>query len=230
MARSTAVGAASHNRLRSQALATGATLVARDIAAYTKQGKSQGAIAAPQTPTVGRPQPCGGLGRRRRSHAARATPGERARWLLQTECGHDSRRPRQGCSPGISSTGDAGHPALLPFPGVHLGVRVASPPSRGLRGIRESGFRQRRPNRRRVALSACSREVGVATEMLLTKAEQVSDGGACAAGLRLEQQSVDRLAGGCSYGRAGARSTPVSAGQIRPTRQRGGGRRWLLLP
>jgi hypothetical protein len=47
---------------------------------------------------------------------------------------------------------------------------------------------------------------------------------------RLEQQSVDRLAGGCSYGRAGARSTPVSAGQIRPTRQRGGGQRWLLLP
>ena len=34
---------------------------------------------------------------------------------------------------------------------------------------------------------ARSREVGVATEMLPTKAEQVSDDGACAAGLRLKQ-------------------------------------------
>jgi len=34
-------------------------------------------------------------------------------------------------------------------------------------------------------VSARSKEVGVATEMLLTKAEQVSDDGACAAGLRL---------------------------------------------
>jgi hypothetical protein len=31
------------------------------------------------------------------------------------------------------------------------------------------------------------REVGIATEMLFTKAEQVSDGAACAAGLRLMQ-------------------------------------------
>ncbi|MCW3049086.1 MAG: hypothetical protein JWO74_3370 [Solirubrobacterales bacterium] len=36
-------------------------------------------------------------------------------------------------------------------------------------------------------LAALSREVGVATEMLLTKAEQVSDDGACAAGLRLKR-------------------------------------------
>jgi hypothetical protein len=39
-----------------------------------------------------------------------------------------------------------------------------------------------------VALAARSREVGVATEMLLAKAEQVSDDRACAAGLRLEQR------------------------------------------
>jgi hypothetical protein len=34
--------------------------------------------------------------------------------------------------------------------------------------------------------SARNREVGVATEILLSKAEQVSDEGACAAGLRLK--------------------------------------------
>jgi hypothetical protein len=33
----------------------------------------------------------------------------------------------EAASPGISSTEDAGHSALLPFPGVHLGVRVACP-------------------------------------------------------------------------------------------------------
>jgi hypothetical protein len=37
------------------------------------------------------------------------------------------------------------------------------------------------------AQAALSREVGDATEMLLTKAEQVSDDGACAAGLRLKR-------------------------------------------
>jgi hypothetical protein len=36
-------------------------------------------------------------------------------------------------------------------------------------------------------LSARSREVGVASEILLTKAEQVSDDRPCAAGLRLKQ-------------------------------------------
>jgi hypothetical protein len=41
-----------------------------------------------------------------------------------------------------------------------------------------------------VSLAALSREVGVATEMLLTKAEQVSDDGACAAGLRLIWRAV----------------------------------------
>ena len=39
------------------------------------------------------------------------------------------------------------------------------------------------------AFRAHSREVGVATKMLLTKAEQVSDDGGLAAGLRLEQKS-----------------------------------------
>ena len=42
-------------------------------------------------------------------------------------------------------------------------------------------------------VSALSREVGVATEMLLTKAEQVSDDGACAAGLRLKAGTPARL-------------------------------------
>jgi hypothetical protein len=42
------------------------------------------------------------------------------------------------------------------------------------------------------ALSAQSSEVGVATEMLLTKAEQVSDGRACAAGLRLWRRRRQR--------------------------------------
>jgi len=37
-----------------------------------------------------------------------------------------------------------------------------------------------------VVLPARSREVGVATEMLLTKAEQVLDDGTCSAGLRLK--------------------------------------------
>ena len=36
-------------------------------------------------------------------------------------------------------------------------------------------------------LTAPSREVGVATEILLTKEEQVSDDRACAAGLRLKE-------------------------------------------
>ena len=36
-------------------------------------------------------------------------------------------------------------------------------------------------------LAARSREVGVATEILLTKEEQVSDDRACAAGLRLKE-------------------------------------------
>ena len=42
------------------------------------------------------------------------------------------------------------------------------------------------------AFRAHSREVAVASEMLLTKAEQPSDGGARAAGLRLNQKSRTR--------------------------------------
>ncbi|HET7379980.1 MAG TPA: hypothetical protein VFJ24_08065 [Gaiellales bacterium] len=38
-----------------------------------------------------------------------------------------------------------------------------------------------------VLLTARSREVGVATEILLTKEEQLSDDRACAAGLRLKE-------------------------------------------
>jgi len=45
------------------------------------------------------------------------------------------------------------------------------------------------------AFRAHSREVGVASEMLLTKAEQESDDGARAAGLSLNQKSRTR---GCS--------------------------------
>lgn len=41
---------------------------------------------------------------------------------------------------------------------------------------------------RRVLEFRAERVSGVATELLLTKAEQVSHGGACAAGLRLERQ------------------------------------------
>jgi hypothetical protein len=37
------------------------------------------------------------------------------------------------------------------------------------------------------APTALRREVGIATEMLLTKAEQVSDARACGAGLRLRE-------------------------------------------
>jgi len=42
------------------------------------------------------------------------------------------------------------------------------------------------------AFRAHNREVAVASEMLLTKAEQPSDGGARAAGLRLNQKSRTR--------------------------------------
>ena len=46
---------------------------------------------------------------------------------------------------------------------------------------------RRADRRRRALLAAHCREVGVATEMLLTKEEQVSDDRACAAGLRLSE-------------------------------------------
>jgi hypothetical protein len=48
------------------------------------------------------------------------------------------------------------------------------------------------------AFSARSREVGVAAEMLVTKAEQVSDDGGWAAGLRLKESRSDGAGGDSS--------------------------------
>jgi hypothetical protein len=70
------------------------------------------------------------------------------------------------------------------------GGRVVLVPSEREAGDPTPTSARTREKQARRLPSALSREVGVATEMLLTKAEQVSDDGACAAGLHLEQPPV----------------------------------------
>jgi hypothetical protein len=79
-------------------------------------------------------------------HPTAATPGEQARWLPQTECGREFVVGQAAGSWHLPQR-DAEAPALLPFPGVHLAVRVAGP---GLRGAgyplpSPSGVALRRP-------------------------------------------------------------------------------------
>jgi hypothetical protein len=76
-------------------------------------------------------------------------------------------------------------------PDEHLKRDAKFPPMRGFRASAAGSGVAIVAGAGSASLTARSREVGVATEMLLTKAEQVSDDGACAAGLRLTEQSRD---------------------------------------
>jgi hypothetical protein len=90
---------------------------------------------------------------------------------------HCRRSPGLGQSGGLLGRAgvcwDAGRPALLPFPGVHLEVRVPGP---RLRGLREQFFCEQHDRER------SEHESGEALGALV-----VSDDEGCAAGLRLGQ-------------------------------------------
>jgi hypothetical protein len=71
----------------------------------------------------------------------------------------------------------------VPFHGKEGVVR--SSPTEGSEKPCKCASRTLTEGRHKLLVEIRDREVGVATEMLLTKAEQVSDDEACAAGVRL---------------------------------------------
>ena len=83
--------------------------------------------------------------------------------------------------------------------------------ARGTRERQGSNAVWEAPNGAGDALAALSTEVGVATGMLLTKAEQVSGGGACDAGLRLRRcGNVPVARGSLAAGRSSAEAVVAS--------------------